>query len=72
MTHPTPAQLRAELARELYEERAAILEFCAGLPRAEAERLARIAHPAPDAPERAKSDCFTSPAVSRDVKLPHP
>jgi hypothetical protein len=27
---------------EAYEERAAIMEFCGGLPRAEAERLARI------------------------------
>ena len=40
-------------ARELYEERAAIREFYAGYPRAEAERLARAdvaawlkAHPA--------------------------
>lgn len=40
MTHPTPAQLRAELARELYEERAAILEYMAGYTRAEAERVA--------------------------------
>lgn len=31
----TPEQL------ELYEERAAILEYCNGLPRAEAERKAR-------------------------------
>lgn len=30
-----------EAAREAYEERAAILEFDAGLPREEAERLAR-------------------------------
>ena len=29
------------IARELYEERAAIREFCANLPRPEAERLAR-------------------------------
>lgn len=40
-------------AREIYEERAAIREFYAGYPRAEAERLAKIevaewlkAHPA--------------------------
>ncbi len=58
MTHPTPAQLRAELARELYEERAAILEFCAGLPRAEAERLARLAHPDPDAPPPKQAELF--------------
>lgn len=30
------------IARELFEERAAILEFDAGLPRADAERLAKI------------------------------
>lgn len=29
-------------AREIYEERAAIREFYAGYPRAEAERLAKI------------------------------
>lgn len=33
---------RHESARERYEERAAIREFYAGYPRAEAERLARI------------------------------
>lgn len=40
-------------ARELYEERAALREYYAGYPRAEAERLAKIeaaewlkAHPA--------------------------
>lgn len=47
MTHPAQraflAQLRTELDREHFEERAAILEFEAGLPRAEAERLAREA-----------------------------
>lgn len=37
------SQLRIELDREHFEERAAILEFCAGMPRAEAERLAREA-----------------------------
>ena len=37
------AQLRAELDREHFEERAAILEFDALLPRDEAERLARVA-----------------------------
>ena len=37
-----PSQaLSDEAARELFEERAAILEFEAGLPRAEAERRAR-------------------------------
>lgn len=36
MTTPTPAQ------REDYEERAAILEFEAGLSRPEAERLAAL------------------------------
>lgn len=39
------AQIRIELARERYEERAAILEFDAGYTRAEAERIAREAHP---------------------------
>lgn len=47
MTHPgqraLPAQLRTELDREHFEERAAIFEFDAQLPRAEAERLAREA-----------------------------
>lgn len=47
MTHPGEraflAQLRKELDREHFEERAAILEFEAGLSRAEAERLAREA-----------------------------
>ena len=33
---------RHESAKELYEERAAIREFCAAYPRAEAERLARL------------------------------
>lgn len=37
------SQLRTELDREHFEERAAIFEFDAGLPRAEAERLARAA-----------------------------
>lgn len=37
------AQLRTELDREHFEERAAILEFEALLPRDEAERLARVA-----------------------------
>lgn len=32
---------RQELLRERFEERAAILEYDAGLPRAEAERIAR-------------------------------
>lgn len=44
------AQLRTELDREHFEERAAIREFDAGFPRAEAERLAREAvrdHPLP-------------------------
>ena len=36
MTH------RHIIARELYEERAAILEFDAGMTRAESERLAKI------------------------------
>ncbi len=58
MTAPVPAQLRAELARELYEERAAILEYMAGLTRAEAERLARLAHPDPDAPGPKQAEMF--------------
>ena len=33
---------RHECAKELFEERAAIFEFYAGYPRAEAERLARL------------------------------
>lgn len=37
------SQLRAELDREHFEERAAILEFDAGYPREEAEHLARVA-----------------------------
>lgn len=44
---PSAAEARAEaeeLARDLAEERAAILEFCAGMPRAEAERRAYEAH----------------------------
>lgn len=32
---------RHESARERYEERAGILEFCAGYPKREAERLAK-------------------------------
>jgi len=40
-------QLRAEIALELYEERAAIMEYDGGLPRADAERLALLAHPPP-------------------------
>lgn len=47
MTHPGKraflAQLRTELDREHFEERAAIFEFDAGLPRADAERMARAA-----------------------------
>lgn len=31
-----------EALREAFEERAAILEFCANMPRAEAEKRARI------------------------------
>ena len=38
---PMTAAERHASARELYEERAAIREFYAGYPRAEAERLAR-------------------------------
>lgn len=30
-----------DVAREIYEERAAILEFCAGYSRRDAERIAR-------------------------------
>ena len=44
---------RHECAKEMFEERAAIFEFYAGYPRAEAERLAKMevaewlkAHPA--------------------------
>ncbi len=37
MTQPE----RHEIARELFEERAGILEFCAAYPRNEAERIAR-------------------------------
>lgn len=37
------AQLRRELDREHFEERAAILEYEAGFQRAEAERMAREA-----------------------------
>ena len=33
---------RHECAKELHEERAAIREYYAGYPRAEAERLARL------------------------------
>jgi len=33
---------RHENAKEHYEERAGLLEFCAEYPRAEAERLARL------------------------------
>ena len=33
---------RHESAKELYEERAAIREYYAGYPRAEAERLAKM------------------------------
>ncbi len=43
MSGPGLWSLRDELDREHFEERAAILEFDAGLPRAEAERLARVA-----------------------------
>ncbi len=67
MTHPTHAQLRAELARELYEERAAILEYMAGYTRAEAERLARLAHPDPDA--RGKQAEFFRPQ-HRQQRIP--
>lgn len=35
------AQLKRELARERYEERAAIMEYDGGLPREEAERRAK-------------------------------
>lgn len=44
---PSAAETEAEaedLARDLADERAAILEYCAGLPRAEAERRAELAH----------------------------
>ena len=54
VTAPTPAQ------REDYEERAAIIEFEANLPRPEAERLAALAcFPRP----HQQGELFTSNAV---------
>ena len=41
-TDPTDARHNFEDEREFFEERAGILEFDAGYPRGEAERLARI------------------------------
>lgn len=41
-----------EQDNEAYEERAAIMEYCAGLPRAEAERLAARRH----SPQRQASE----------------
>ena len=56
MTDPIDAKMAAIMARvaqrkaecpacEAYEERAAVMEFDAGLSRPEAERQARLAHP---------------------------
>ncbi len=40
-------QLEAEKRLEAYEERAAILEHDAGIPRMHAEALAKLKHPPP-------------------------
>jgi hypothetical protein len=62
-----PAGLDPDDAREVFEERAAILEFAAGLPRAEAESQARAMLSRADLPAKTPRRAYALSRAERDA-----